>query len=258
MNPLGSHLRNRRESLGLTLEQVSRSTRVGTEYLRAMEEERWRDLPAPVFAKGFIRAYCQALREPPDEALRQYGALSEKADAALVTPSWAEKPRAITPTISLSLSLVIVLGAALLALSFLLRDQSIPVRTAVTKPPEAFTQTAVPREATPPTITTPAAPTPELPPTSSAKGRSRLVARTSEATWVRVTTDDGSVVQELLPPGATREWSSAKRFVLTVGNAGGISLEYNGRPLPALGPRGAVIQKLVIPPEEEGAREIDS
>src|SRR5206468_10644339 len=29
-------------------------------------------LPAPAFTRGFIRAYCQVLREPPDEALARY------------------------------------------------------------------------------------------------------------------------------------------------------------------------------------------
>jgi hypothetical protein len=66
--------------------------------------------------------------------------------------------------------------------------------------------------------------------------------------------DDGSVVQELLPAGATREWVSNRRFVLTVGNAGGLVLELNGQPIPPLGPRGAVIQNLVIPAETEGSK----
>ena len=60
-------------------------------------------------------------------------------------------------------------------------------------------------------------------------------------------TDDGRVAEELLPPGATREWTSNKRFVLTVGNAGGIELELNGRPLAPLGAKGAVIQRLELP-----------
>jgi hypothetical protein len=35
--------------------------------------------------------------------------------------------------------------------------------------------------------------------------------------------------------------------VLTVGNAGGLALELNGRALPPLGPSGAVLPQLVIP-----------
>jgi cytoskeleton protein RodZ len=37
--------------------------------------------------------------------------------------------------------------------------------------------------------------------------------------------------------------------VITVGNAGGVSFELNGRALPPLGARGVVIPRLVLPPE---------
>ena len=50
-------------------------------------------------------------------------------------------------------------------------------------------------------------------------------------------------------PGEVREWISNRPFVLTIGNAGGVAFELNGRPLPALGAKGAVIQRLVLPPE---------
>jgi cytoskeleton protein RodZ len=59
--------------------------------------------------------------------------------------------------------------------------------------------------------------------------------------------DDARVVEELLAPGAQREWTSDRRFVLTIGNAGGIEIVLNGRPLPALGARGAVIHRLSLP-----------
>ena len=64
--------------------------------------------------------------------------------------------------------------------------------------------------------------------------------------------DDGQVSEELLPAGAGREWTAARRFVLTVGNAGGLEIDLNGKRMPALGARGAVIQKLVLPPEAQG------
>jgi hypothetical protein len=77
------------------------------------------------------------------------------------------------------------------------------------------------------------------------------VARVSEATWVRVRTEEGRSTEETIPAGETREWISNSPFVLTVGNAGGIALELNGRPLPPLGARGAVISRLVIPPAQQ-------
>lgn len=76
----------------------------------------------------------------------------------------------------------------------------------------------------------------------------RLVARVIEPTWIRVRTVEGRFTEETIPAGEVREWVSSAPFVLTVGNAGGVTLELNGRPLPPLGERGAVIPRLVIPP----------
>ena len=77
----------------------------------------------------------------------------------------------------------------------------------------------------------------------------RLVARTTEATWMRVRTDDGRSTEESIPAGEVREYVSNRPFILTVGNAAGVSLELNGRMVPPLGSRGAVIPRLVLPPE---------
>ena len=44
-----------------------------------------------------------------------------------------------------------------------------------------------------------------------------------------------------------REWISNEPFVLSIGNAGGVTLELNGRLLPPLGPSGTVIARLVVP-----------
>jgi len=73
--------------------------------------------------------------------------------------------------------------------------------------------------------------------------------RAVEPTWIRVQVDEGQVAEELLQAGAVREWTAARRFVLTVGNAGGLELDLNGKRMPSLGARGAVIQKLVLPQE---------
>ena len=77
----------------------------------------------------------------------------------------------------------------------------------------------------------------------------RLVARTNEPTWIRVRTEDGRMSEETVPAGEVREWISNRPFTLTVGNAGGVSFELNGRALPSLGPKGAVIQRIVLPPD---------
>jgi cytoskeleton protein RodZ len=95
--------------------------------------------------------------------------------------------------------------------------------------------------------------TPQPPPVASGapprQSGFRLVARTIEPTWIRVRMDDGRVVEETIPAGQVREWVSPGPFTLTVGNAGGIALELNGRALPPLGASGVVIPRLVVPAE---------
>jgi cytoskeleton protein RodZ len=91
-----------------------------------------------------------------------------------------------------------------------------------------------------------AAATPALTP-AGVPDTQRLVVKAMEPTWIRVQIDDGRVVEALLEAGAQREWTSDRRFILTIGNAGGIEIVLNGRPLPSLGARGAVIRRLELP-----------
>lgn len=71
---LGALLRECREARGVLLDDLSRATRIVPRQLLALEEDRLRDLPAPVFVRGFIRSYCAALAEPPERALTLYEA----------------------------------------------------------------------------------------------------------------------------------------------------------------------------------------
>lgn len=232
MQSVGSYLREQRLARGLSLEEVARITRVGQDYLSAIERDAFTELPAPVFTKGFIRAYCQALSQPPDEALSRYRAvLAESAPPpAPAPPPLSIRRRVLGPALA-GLGLLIALGLALFLLNNAGKSASLPARPVAGEPPAAGPSRlqALPvRRSDEPVL-------------------SRLIARTSELTWIQVEMDGGRVVEELLPAGATREWTSKTRFIVTVGNAGGITFELNGRPVPPLGARGAVIRRLSLP-----------
>ena len=109
-----------------------------------------------------------------------------------------------------------------------------------------------PAPAAAPPVSTPAAmpapaPTPAPAVARSAAGPQRLVIRAVDATWIRVQPDEGRATEELLPAGASREWSAERRFLVTIGNAGGVEVALNGKVLPPLGPKGTVIQRLELP-----------
>ncbi|MBH77468.1 MAG: hypothetical protein CL897_04480 [Dehalococcoidia bacterium] len=58
---IGERLIGAREERGLTLEDAERDTRISRRYLQALEDERFDIIPAPVYARGFLRSYSQYL-----------------------------------------------------------------------------------------------------------------------------------------------------------------------------------------------------
>src|SRR5258706_6656387 len=69
MGELGSLLSRQREARGLTLDDAERDTRISKRYLQALESEQFEVIPAPVYARGFLRSYSQYLGLDPQEML---------------------------------------------------------------------------------------------------------------------------------------------------------------------------------------------
>lgn len=261
MSTLGIRLRELREAKGVSLDDIARSTRVGRRHLEALETDTWAELPAPVFVKGFIRAYCDFLDASPDEPLRLYQEASGEPVKALRVQhaTRAAQSRRAGPLV-VSVILFLGLGASLFALRVGLKGSTrqAPPETTASAPAKVDpapvptpAPTAAAPTATAPVVTSRVAPgQPASVPAAEPKPPGqRLVMRAVEPTWIRVQVDEGQVAEELLQAGAVREWTAERRFVLTVGNAGGLELDLNGKRMPSLGAKGAVIQRLVLPQE---------
>jgi cytoskeleton protein RodZ len=65
----GARLRQRREELGLSLDDVAASTRVRKTYLQALEDERLEVLPGGSYVVGFLRIYARQLGLPVEPLL---------------------------------------------------------------------------------------------------------------------------------------------------------------------------------------------
>jgi cytoskeletal protein RodZ len=69
MTPLGETLQRARLARGVTLEEAERTTRISRRYLEALENENFGLLPAPVYARGFLRTYARYLDLEPSDLL---------------------------------------------------------------------------------------------------------------------------------------------------------------------------------------------
>ena len=64
-------LRQRRVALGLTAADVERDTRINRLYIDALESADFQVLPAPVYARGFMRSYARYLGLDPERAVAE-------------------------------------------------------------------------------------------------------------------------------------------------------------------------------------------
>lgn len=69
MSKVGEMLRQAREAQNMTLEEIAEITKIRTDHLRALEEGRYDIFIAPVYIKGFIRNYAQAVKLDPQTVL---------------------------------------------------------------------------------------------------------------------------------------------------------------------------------------------
>lgn len=69
MTPLGETLQRARQAKGITIEDAERVTRIPRKYIEALELENYGILPAPVYARGFLRSYAGYLGLDPKELL---------------------------------------------------------------------------------------------------------------------------------------------------------------------------------------------
>lgn len=77
---LGNYLKRRREDLNLTLKIIATKTRIRSTYLESIEEERLKDLPAPVYLRGFLIEFAKAVKvKDPEELALRYLALFKES-----------------------------------------------------------------------------------------------------------------------------------------------------------------------------------
>ena len=79
---LGDILRERREALNLSLDELADTLRIPPKYLRRIERGEWEALPSEVYRKGFLKKYSASLGMDSEEVLELYA-----RDQGAISPS---------------------------------------------------------------------------------------------------------------------------------------------------------------------------
>lgn len=262
---VGEFFRQVRETKGLTLDEVAIKTRIHPEYLKALEESNFAKLPEQVFAKGFVRSYARSLGLDEDDAMRRFAVSAgtfydkhEERERLRQQQVEDERKRKANRKAVIAAAGVAVLGLVLLltreqgSVSVLRPDvDASRAKTAREADRRAKTETTTAQSGKPSSLPTPpmtSDPLAGLPFDVGASTEAGMVLalEASELSWVVVQTDDASPHEALLRPGDRLTWKAQEKFSLTIGNAGGIRGELNGKPLAPFGPKGRVVRDIVI------------
>ncbi|HTE51724.1 MAG TPA: helix-turn-helix transcriptional regulator [Kofleriaceae bacterium] len=80
-----SSLRAARERAGLTIEEITRVTRIPEHQLRRLESGEFEGLPGDVFVRGFLRSYARCVRLDADDVVARYAACGGMAPAPVAS-----------------------------------------------------------------------------------------------------------------------------------------------------------------------------
>jgi len=122
MEPVGQFLRRRREERQMSVEEISRSTRVPMDSVTRIEADQFDELPGEVFVRGFLKSYARAVGVPPEDVLARYTASRR---VAWVTPLPITSPvrPARSRRFGVAIAFVLLLILFTLALSIVLRPR---------------------------------------------------------------------------------------------------------------------------------------
>jgi cytoskeletal protein RodZ len=69
---IGNFLRQARESVGLSLDEVQEKTRIQKSFLEAIEKGDFDKLPSPFYVRTYLRSYANCVKVEPHYILREY------------------------------------------------------------------------------------------------------------------------------------------------------------------------------------------
>ena len=247
MSP-GPVLRAEREKRGMKVEDVASQMRLSRHQVEALERGDYDALPGTIFVRGFIRNYAKLLQIDPESLLgtmaRPQESIMPPKVEGIPFPSGQKRSWA-------HYAIGFVVLAFLLLVFEITRENHVPkppVRQLKTKPdvpaapaealqplagpiaPEApaeVPQPAAPVEAQKPLPAAASQPAAAVP---AASGPIHLVF--GVASWVEVRDASGKIIfSKLNPAGSEQFVSGIAPFSLVIGNAHGVRLFYQGKPV---------------------------
>jgi cytoskeleton protein RodZ len=228
---IGAQLRQQRLGLGLSIEDISRETRIPSHHLEAIERDDFQSLPSLVFTRNFVRQFALFLKLDPEPLL---GQLPTQDEAPVKLPDPPARPRSeyhrdrqIRSALTAAAWLLVAGGAV--AAWFHLNQPHVDHATDT---PAANLSVTSQKPVAAHTAPAPAKPAVAHP--------VEVVITAHDTAWVQMTADGKDAFTGVLKPDEIKEIAADEQVKLVAGNAGALTILLNGKTLEPLGPVGEV------------------
>jgi cytoskeleton protein RodZ len=259
----GAKLKQEREQRGITLDEISSSTKIGTRMLHALEEDHFDQLPGGIFNKGFIRAYARCLGIDEEQAIADYLVASgtgepqtQAADGPAAAPIVERMENERVVIVPWGVFAITLLGIALgfAAWGFYsraagklgrsVRNTSIAPQITSGAPGEARSVPSGTVQHAPSPVSTPkvTSVSATVPAKTASVSSAPLLLRINlrQDSWISITADGHESTRGTLTAPAERSVQAKKEIVVKAGNSGAVDFEFNGKKVPAQGVDGQV------------------
>ncbi len=269
----GKVLADARAARGMTLQQVSASTKISISKLQAIERDEIENLPGGIFTRGFVRSYAETVGLDPQETLAQFEARFPE-ESSVATLHATIEGRANEEFVKRQKTAKVLIWSALLAVPlvvWLLVVGAREVRSPAEREPAvaaAGETSGAPASETPPVSETPSVsetppasdvvpdalrPTgsevrPDPPPAAaSAAGQLTMEISPTADCWVQASADGATVFSRVLRAGEGAVVVAQGAIELRIGDAGAFAFTINQRPGRVLGASGEVLDVRITP-----------
>lgn len=241
----GSWLRRQRVMREIEVSDIAAATKISRRYLEAFEEDQFDCLPAPIFAKGFLREYAKFIGVDPDEAVTLYlSALQdlepEEEESSGATGGLGRAGSGQDSNWLYHLLIVVAVAIALLAVfAFSFRAASRQRDKSLSDPPATTAQPGPSASSTPAmgsaasveadgALSLVETPRPGV--ADSTAPPIRVTLDFKRNCWVEIQVDNQRRIEELRVEGESVQISAERLVVMKLGDAGAVEVHVNGRP----------------------------
>ncbi len=229
MSRLGDTLRERRTTLGFSVEQVQEATRIRAGLIVALESGDWAKLPNPGYVRGYISSYARFLELDPMPLLAMYKA--ESGAGRFHELNLPHTDEAVAP--SGQQHAVPVRTAIVAAVVIALISVSVWAVTRIWRGPEPTLPEPAPLTETTPTADTSATSVKKAP-APAVKYRPftlEVAVDQNGASWVKVTVDGNKAYEGTLTGGQAKRFEVTKSATVLVGQPSAVTILRDGKPV---------------------------